>query len=879
MTRQFARCLLAVAVALVALCPASGQPARAKDKDSDPEDYRRFFKTPETTEEFWKALSFEIEVGRYDLAAKHLRGLLAKVPSDDDLVALSEKYGTIAFLKLRNIRRWSSNAKDNAQALKDVEDLISKITAATRRKRADPVRIKQLIRQLSATREERIYAVRELYKSGAAAVPYLLQALRSAESAADRMKVLDALERMGPEAIPPMLATLDGDDDRVKIDVLNILKKRHVKSAAQIIPHLWFPSASPAQPAAVRSKAREVLAYLLDVPVTRLTPAKLALTREAEKFYQHKVTFPDPKAVVVWRWDDKSKNVVQGWPKAPTISASQAEEYWGLRFAREALTLNPGYRPAQVVLLSLAVEKAMDKHGVTQPLSRTAPEVNGLLVKSSADLLLEVLERAIKEQRTPLVLAVVRALGDRAEARARRPTGRGDPALVQALYYPDPRVQFAAVEALLRIPGTPTPKSTLRIVEILGRALTPTVAARPGPKVLVAVADEDWRGRVRLAVEETGAHPVAVATGKEAMRELRKRGDIQAILLDSTLPYPGLTHLLAQLRADVDVGKVPVLLAAIPETRVARDAARRYQVVRKRLNQIRNQATPYLDTLRMLAEQEAERIAAVKGDRALDTTARAEEIRKVENEFNARRRVAEKKYPEEVKLLEEVPKLEKELDALADRYELESRVREDALKRYVARYQNVEVVHAGLLVDGKLLANSLKGQVRDAGVALTPAEQADFAERSVRLLAALARGTPAGYDVTPAGKALRAALRAGRLSPEGQIAAITALDPIGGADTQADLAAVILDAKRPVAVRSVATAGLIRHVQKFGVLLTAAQAEPLRTLARQEKLDAGLKGQLAALVGVLKPDPRTTGERLRGYRPTPVPVVPPPKEE
>src|SRR5262249_14046419 len=150
--------------------------------------------------------------------------------------------------------------------------------------------------------------------------------------------------------------------------------------------------------------------------------------------------------------------------------------------------------------------------------------------------------------------------------------------------------------------------------------------------------------------------PVAAATGKEAMRELRKRADIQAILLDSTLPYPGLAYTLAQMRADVDVGKVPILLAAVPESRVAQEAAQRYQEGRKRLDTLRLQARTYLDRLKALAAEEAQRIAEVKGDKALDTTAKADAIRNIENDYNKLRRDADTKSPEAVKLLEEVPK-------------------------------------------------------------------------------------------------------------------------------------------------------------------------------------------------------------------------------
>ena len=48
-------------------------------------------------------------------------------------------------------------------------------------------------------------------------------------------------------------------------------------------------------------------------------------------------------------------------PNAPTVPASKAEEYYGVRFARQALDIDPAYRPAQIVLTSLLLEKAADR--------------------------------------------------------------------------------------------------------------------------------------------------------------------------------------------------------------------------------------------------------------------------------------------------------------------------------------------------------------------------------------------------------------------------------------------------------------------------------------------------------------------------------------
>ena len=62
---------------------------------------------------------YEIEVGRFDLAAGLLHSLLAKPqpdnmppkkPTEEELLALEDKYGMAAFLALRNVE-WSEDPK------------------------------------------------------------------------------------------------------------------------------------------------------------------------------------------------------------------------------------------------------------------------------------------------------------------------------------------------------------------------------------------------------------------------------------------------------------------------------------------------------------------------------------------------------------------------------------------------------------------------------------------------------------------------------------------------------------------------------------------------------------------------------------------------
>ena len=204
-------------------------------------------------------MEFEIEVGRYDLAAKLMRGLLALPPSDEELVKLHDKDGIAPFLKLRTIRNWivpppydetvylaqidrynkegdlekASLARDemdkqkkaretairaNLQSGKDVEELVKRVLAAVKKKYSDPELIAKYIRNLKATPEERDFAVRELYRSGALAAPYLIAELHDAPDE-DRVAILYALARLSNEVIPPLVAALDSKDRRLVSDL------------------------------------------------------------------------------------------------------------------------------------------------------------------------------------------------------------------------------------------------------------------------------------------------------------------------------------------------------------------------------------------------------------------------------------------------------------------------------------------------------------------------------------------------------------------------------------------------------------------------------------------------------------------------------------
>jgi hypothetical protein len=519
---------------------------------------------PKTAAEFWNAVEFELNTGKFDAAAYYLKGLLALDPTEADLVAIERNQGMGSFLRLRSVQQWSSDPKVEAEARQNSETLIEKVTAAVKKELGDPTRIAKYIANLRGTPEERDYAVRELQRSGGAAMPQLIATLRTDPDPVSRAIILNVLPKLFADTVPALLAAMDMDDAVVKVLLLQALSERRDlpilpnRAETDPLPTLDYFATSPRQPDAVRQKAAEVRNRLRPVSPSRQPIAKVELTKAAEKLYRHEAKFTNPEKVPIWRWIDN--NLV-----LHDATQSQAEEYLGLRYARWALDLDPSYEPAQTVFISLAVEKAMERGGPEKPLAETAPDVHEMLSTVYSGALVNTLDRALAEKRTGVALGVTRALAQRADMAGVRGE-RGRPGvLVKAIDYPDRRVQFAAAEALARLPGGHA--SQARVVEVLRRALAGESESSIPKKgrIIVGAFDIMQAQAMANAVLAAGYDVEIAQTGKDLLRRLKSKADIDGIIIDSELPYPPLPDTIASLRYDVHLGLLPLRIVYTPD--------------------------------------------------------------------------------------------------------------------------------------------------------------------------------------------------------------------------------------------------------------------------------------------------------------------------
>jgi CheY-like chemotaxis protein len=536
-----------------------------------------FYAKPTTPAEYWRALQFEINVGKFEIAAAHLKGFLDSNPTDKDLLELEAKYTLTPFLDLRNVERWSSGKEVEKEARANVETLIKMISAALKNELSNPERIAKFAKNLTGTPEEAAFAIKELTRSGVDAIPVLVDLLRANQAPELRGAILEALPLLDVSTVPPLIASLDAKEVSLKLELLDALRKRRdyqtlsFRVETDLVPSLWrFVAPVASNPEMLRKKAGEMLLGLLDTdPTADRDPEhrlpQWRLTRFASAILDHKARFGASDQIMVWKWDGTK-------PTGTLMSLSDAQEYYGLRYAGWAIEIQPDFVEAQRVFITLALEKHAGRAGIDVPLANSSPGLYAILATAPYELLNDLLESYLRDERTPLAIWLLNVIGDRHETKSARPSDKPGTSdyrpslLLKALDYPDRRARFAAVDALLKAPSSPAQQRSSLIVKILAGYLqadaTDEVAK---PRALIGDVDRVRTEALSAILRQAGFGVESVRTGKELIRRLQEKADVDLIVLDHHTPYPLFSDTLTQLRTDFRTTAIPVLVIASPD--------------------------------------------------------------------------------------------------------------------------------------------------------------------------------------------------------------------------------------------------------------------------------------------------------------------------
>ena len=410
-------------------------------------------------------------------------------------------------------------------------------------------RVRQFISNLTKTSDEQDYGVRHLREAGPDAIPFLIEALAQPDlSAEDRSAIVRNMGRLDRSVIPPLAAVLNSSDSVLAADAATALGMIGDKEA---ISFLTFPAAFTEAPPTVSSEAKTSIQHLTGLPfLAQPRNPVQALTDAAWCYHRHQFEFPEDP-VVVWDWDNTRKA-----PMGRKVSRTEAEGILGLRLAQQALRLSPENHEAQVVQISLTLQKAIERAGFSEFPTKDEAIFNA--AKASGPLILiDVLKTAIADRKAELAAIAATALGQVIDHTALTGTGRPHP-LVDALYAPDRHVQFAAAKALVSLSPIGAFPGSSRVVPTLARF----VMNQTLPRAVVIDSNPTRGSQLAGFLITLGYDSELEVSGARGFRAASESADVELILISFDLFGTGwgLNDILANLGADSRTAAIPVFI-------------------------------------------------------------------------------------------------------------------------------------------------------------------------------------------------------------------------------------------------------------------------------------------------------------------------------
>jgi len=485
--------------------PAATQPAEAAQPPAtsaaEPEAKPTL---DDLTDAFWHYG----KIARYDLAADAGQKIL---DSGADAAAILMSFEAVTARHNDTIDTWMlrwkslplSDAVDrpSVQAMRQVtaklDDLIGQGYAT---RRSDPNFIRQTIYEMSTGERAYDNNMPRLAQSGEVAVKILIDILRDPAQNQYHVTCRRILRNLGRKALNPLLAATEMRDFDTLVDVISVLGDIGYDAS---LPYLARLAAARNVPDGIRVAARKALLKTGLERNTAVRPSDLFFNL-AEKCYYGKsdIEPAGDKISYIWFWTDD-----QGL-KRTEVPTPIFNDLLAMRACEYTLKLDPTAGDAVSLWLTANTKRECDLPAGEVDLTHQGdPDANYYNVSAGANYLNDALLRATHDRAAAVALKLCQSLRD-ITGRSNL-SGNAITPLMDALYFPNRQVRYAAAFALAQsLPSKPFAGSD-RVVPLLVEAVNQT--SKPGVLVVApASGDSLTQGDLRDAVQGLG-YPVAAA--------------------------------------------------------------------------------------------------------------------------------------------------------------------------------------------------------------------------------------------------------------------------------------------------------------------------------------------------------------------------------
>jgi len=493
-----------------------------------------------------------------ELAEASAAALLARALSPEEFVGLVQdsRFGEEGFEE--TIRR--------ALFVPSVEGVAAQLDQlyqqGLRDKARNPDEIARNISLLGVNQRGRILATQRLRSAGEYAVPQLVQVLVARRDPAMEAEAERVLIALGADAVAPISAAILKVDPVTQARLALILgMTRHPAGLAPL-----YELAATTDDAAVRSAAVRAVERISGEFREGLSPADLYRLLADDYFNESPslTRFPGESHQLLWNYDP-----ALGLYPTP-IRTEVFHEARAMALAEKALSLNPDDRSAVALWIAANFKREIDTpEGYDNPVY--SPSRRGALyyaVAAGPAMTQDVLGRALRDRDTPLARRAIEALRVTAGGAGIWSGATRSRPLVDALSYPDRRVQYEAALAVGEANPVEPFEGAERVTPLLASAIRDA-----GRRFAVVIArdpavQQAWAARLTRAGFEALA---PAATLEAAASVIAEAPGVDMLVVQGS--GPDVQRLIESARADARLSAVPILgvmpVSAWNETRFA----------------------------------------------------------------------------------------------------------------------------------------------------------------------------------------------------------------------------------------------------------------------------------------------------------------------
>lgn len=330
----------------------------------------------------------------------------------------------------------------------------------------DPEEISRNIALLGESPRARLLAAQRLMEAGEYAVPQLLEVILARSNQPLETQVEKLLTEMGGDAAMPLSVALPGVDNEVKPRLARILGQIGRTSA---LPYLYDTMrSSGAEP--VREETARAIRLIQGSPADqRIATSELYWQLGERHFSEERalLRFPGESHQIVWGYEPGLGLVmtpVRTEAYHPTMSMLLSER---------ALAEDPDHQSAKSLWIAANFKREIESaEGYENPVyGPERPAAKFYAIMAGSETTQRVLARALDDRDTPLARRAIEALAPIVgDASLWQGLGERKP-LLDALRYPDRRVQYEAALALGRAKPVSEFAGSDRVTPLLASAV------------------------------------------------------------------------------------------------------------------------------------------------------------------------------------------------------------------------------------------------------------------------------------------------------------------------------------------------------------------------------------------------------------------------